>query len=390
VGLGAVILTSIYWAFGFLRMGTVGLAAQALGAGDRAEVAALLTRVLLIGGAAGVALMALQMPLFATALWLSPASAEVEALVHAYLQVRIFSAPAAIAIYGILGWLIAQERTGAVLALQLWQNGLNAVLSAWFVLGLDLGVEGVALATFLAEWSGLVLGLWLCRRAFAVPAWRDWARIFDRVVLWRMAAVNTDILIRSVLLLLGFSSFLFFGADFGDVTLAANQVLIQFVYVTSYAMDGFAFAAEALVGQAVGRRARDRLRRAAILTSIWGVAVCLVMALLLLSAGGVFIDLMTTAEGVRMAARTFLPWIAAAILMGSASWMLDGIFIGATRTRDMRNMMALSFVGYAALVALLMPLFGNHGLWAALAGFFALRGVTLGLRYPALERASAP
>ncbi|NKX44589.1 MATE family efflux transporter [Roseicyclus persicicus] len=387
VGLGAVILTSIYWAFGFLRMGTVGLAAQALGAGDRAEVAALLTRVLMIGLGAGLVLMALRVPIFGFALWLSPASAEVESLVRAYLQVRIFSAPAAIAIYGIVGWLIAQERTGAVLALQLWQNGLNIVLSAWFVLGLNLGVEGVALATFLAEWSGLVLGLWLCRRAFAVPAWRDWARVFERAKLRRMAVVNTDILIRSVLLLLGFSSFLFLAADFGDVTLAANQVLIQFVYVTAYAMDGFAFAAEALVGQAVGARARARLRRAAAMTSLWGLGVCVVMAGLIWAAGGAAVDLMTTAEGVRAEARVYLPWIGLAVLIGCASWMLDGIFIGATRTWDMRNMMAVSFAGYVLVAALLVPAFGNHGLWAALVVFFALRGLTLGLRYPALERA---
>jgi MATE family multidrug resistance protein len=387
VGLGAVILTSIYWAFGFLRMGTVGLAAQAIGAGDRAEVAALLTRVLMIGAGAGLILILFRAPLFGLALWLSPASEEVESLVRAYLQVRIFSAPAAIAIYGITGWLIAQERTGAVLVLQLWQNGLNIALSIWFVVGHDMGVEGVALGTFLAEWSGLVLGLWLCRRAFAVPAWRDWARIFDRVVLWRMAAVNTDILIRSVLLLLGFSSFLFMGADFGDTTLAANQVLIQFIYVASYGMDGFAFAAEALVGNAMGARVRDRLRRAAVLTSLWGFGICAVLAAVLALAGGVFIDLMTTAEGVRAAARDYLPWIVAAVLAGWASWMLDGIFIGATRTRDMRNMMALSFLGYLVLVLTLVPVFGNHGLWAALVGFFALRGITLALRYPALERA---
>lgn len=388
VGLGAVILTSIYWAFGFLRMGTVGLAAQAIGAGDRAEVAALLTRVLLIGGGAGLCLIALHVPIFGMALWLSPASPEVEALVRSYLQVRIFSAPAAIAIYGITGWLIAQERTAAVLVLQLWQNGLNIVLSIWFVIGLDLGVEGVALATFLAEWTGLALGLWLCRRAFGVPAWRDWARVFDRVVLWRMAAVNTDILIRSVLLLLGFSSFLFLGAEYGDTTLAANQVLIQFVYVTAYAMDGFAFAAEALVGNAMGARARARLRRAALLTGLWGLATCAAMAVVLVFAGGMFIDAMTTAEGVRLAGRDYLPWIVAAVLVGWASWMLDGIFIGATRTRDMRNMMAISFAGYVVLVAVLAPVFGNHGLWAALVGFFALRGVTLGARYPALERAA--
>jgi MATE family multidrug resistance protein len=245
----------------------------------------------------------------------------------------------------------------------------------------------VALGTFLAEWSGLVLGLWLCRRAFGVPAWRDWARVFERAKLRHMAVVNTDILIRSVLLLLGFSSFLFLAADFGDVTLAANQVLIQFVYVTAYAMDGFAFAAEALVGQAVGARARARLRRAAAMTSLWGLGTCVVMAGVIWGAGGLAVDLMTTAEGVRAEARAYLPWIGLAVLIGCASWMLDGIFIGATRTWDMRNMMAVSFAGYALLAALLVPAMGNHGLWAALVGFFALRGVTLGLRYPALERA---
>jgi MATE family multidrug resistance protein len=388
VGLGAVILSSVYWVFGFLRMGTVGLAAQALGARDRAEVAALLTRVLMIGGGAGVALILLQVPILAAALWLSPASAEVEALVRTYITIRVFSAPAAIAIYGITGWLIAQERTGAVLALQLFQNGLNIVLSVLLVLGLEMGVAGVAWATFVAEWAGLALGLWLCRAAFGVPDWRDWGRVFDRAKLWRMAAVNVDILIRSLLLMAGFTSFLFFAADFGDVTLAANQVLIQFVYVTAYAMDGFAFAAEALVGQAMGARAAARLRRAAMLTSIWGMVVCAVMSALFLVAGGVFIDLMTTAEEVREAARIYLPWMVAGPLVGCASWMFDGIFIGATRTRDMRNMMAVSFAGYVALVVLLVPAWGNHGLWAAMLGFFALRGLTLGLRYPALERAA--
>ena len=388
VGLGAVILTSIYWVFGFLRMGTVGLAAQAIGAGDRAEVAALLSRVLLIGGGAGLVLIALQWPIITLALWISPASTAVEGLVIAYLGIRIFSAPAAIAGYGITGWLIAQERTGAVLALQLWQNGLNIALSAWFVLGLGLGVPGVALATLIAEWAGLALGLWLCRAAFKLPAWRDWARVFDRARLLHMARVNGDILIRSVLLMLGFSSFLVLAADFGDVPLAANQVLIQFVYVTAYAMDGFAFAAEALVGRAMGARDRARLRRAAMMTSMWGLVVCVVMASVFAIWGGALIDLMTTAPDVRLAARDFLPWIMAGVLIGWASWMLDGIFIGATRTGDMRNMMAVSFAGYVLLVLLLVPLWGNHGLWAALVGFFALRGATLALRYPALERSA--
>ncbi len=214
VGIGAVVLSAIYWIFGFLRMGTSGLAAQALGQGNRAEVAALLTRVLLIGFAGGVVIILLQVPILWAAFWLSPASAEVESLARGYMQIRIWSAPAAIAVFGITGWLIAQERTRAVLVLQLWMNGINVVLNVWFVLGIGWGVNGVALATFLAEWSGMAMGLYLCRAAFRVPAWRDWARVFDRVKLVQMAQVNSDILIRSLLLQVIFLSFLFVAADF--------------------------------------------------------------------------------------------------------------------------------------------------------------------------------
>ncbi|MDP5347829.1 MAG: MATE family efflux transporter [Paracoccaceae bacterium] len=389
VGLGAVILTAIYWIFGFLRMGTTGLTAQAQGAGHQGEVAAMLTRALMIGAAAGFAVIALQIPVFWGAFLLAPASAEVESLARDYMQIRVFSAPAAIAIYGVTGWLIALERTRAVLGLQLWMNGVNILLDLWFVLGLGWGVEGVALATFLAEWSGLALGLWLCRAAFAVPAWRDWARIFDRPALTRMLAVNTDILIRSLLLQAIFLSFLFLGAGQGDVVLAANQVLLQFLHITAYALDGFAFAAEALVGQALGARDRARLRRSAVLASLWGGVSVIGMAIAFALAGTAIIAVMTTAEPVRAAAATYLPWMVAAPLLGLAPWMLDGIFIGATRTRDMRNMMAISAAIYAACVVTLLPLLGNHGLWLSLLISFLARGLTLGLRYPALEAGAA-
>ena len=389
VGLGAVILTAIYWIFGFLRMGTTGLTAQAQGAGQQGEVAAMLTRALMIGAAAGLAVIALQVPVFWGAFLLAPASAEVESLARDYMQIRVFCAPAAIAIYGVTGWLIALERTRAVLGLQIWMNGVNILLDLWFVLGLGWGVEGVAIATFLAEWSGLALGLWLCRAAFALPAWRDWARIFDRPALTRMMAVNTDILIRSLLLQAIFLSFLFLGAGQGDVVLAANQVLLQFLHITAYALYGFAFAAEALVGQAMGARDRRRLRRSAVLASLWGGVSVIGMAIAFALAGTAIIAVMTTAEPVREAAATYLPWMVAAPLLGLAPWMLDGIFIGATRTRDMRNMMAVSAAIYAACVVILLPLMGNHGLWLSLLISFLARGLTLGLRYPALEADTA-
>ncbi len=183
-------------------------------------------------------------------------------------------------------------------------------------------------------------------------------------------------------------SFIFLASDLGDVTLAANQVLVQFLHVSSYIMDGFAFAAEALVGQAVGARAAGAVRRASILTSQWGVGAGVVLALCFALFGGAAIDTLATSEAVREAGRAYLPWLVAAPIFGAAAWMLDGIFIGATRTRDMRNMMIVSLAIYGAAVAILMPLFGNHGLWAALLVAFAVRGVTLGLRYPAVERAA--
>ncbi len=377
VGVGSVILISLYWVFGFLRMGTSGLAAQAHGAGDRAERGAILLRALLIGAVAGLAFIAAQGVLFHAALALAPAGDEVETLARQYLAIRIWGAPATIAAYAVTGWLIAVERTRAVLVMQLWINGVNVILDLWFVLGLGWGVAGVAGATLIAEWTGLALGLWLCRDGL-VPVWRAAiARVPDRAALRIMVAVNRDIMIRSVLLQLSFTSFVFLGARQGDVTLAANQVLLQFLSITAYALDGFAFAAETLVGQAVGARARETFRRAARLAMQWGVAGAVALAATFALTGPLIIDLMTTAPDVRAEARAFLPWLVAAPLIGVASWIYDGIFIGATLTAEMRRTMMISVAIYVAALALLPPVFGNHGLWAALMVLNTARGITM-------------
>ncbi|MCC7319508.1 MAG: MATE family efflux transporter, partial [Rubellimicrobium sp.] len=384
VGLGAVVLASFYWIFGFLRMGTTGFVAQARGAGDRAEVSAHLMRALLIGGAAGVVLIAGQLLLWRAAFAIAPASAGVEALARSYLAIRIWGAPATICLYAVTGWLIAMERTRAILLLQLVINGVNIILDLWLVIGLGAGVEGVAAATLVAEWGGFGLGLWLCRAAFAGGHWRERARILARDRLRRLAAVNGDIMVRSVLLQGAFTSFVFLGAGQGDVTLAANQVLMQFLEVSAYALDGFAFAAEAMVGAAVGAGSRRDVRAATRITGLWGAAGALVMALAFLFAGTRAIDLLSTSPEVRAAARIFLPWLVAAPLLGVASWMLDGVFIGATWTREMRVAMLWSVAAYALALLVLVPAFGNHGLWAALMVLFAARAATLGLRFPAL------
>ncbi|MCG7518908.1 MATE family efflux transporter [Ruegeria sp. Ofav3-42] len=385
VGMGAVILSAIYWVFGFLRMGTTGLAAQARGAGDTAETGALLMRGLLLGGTAGLFFILTQIWVFWGAFALSPASPEVEALTRSYLEIRIWGAPATIGLYAVTGWLIAIERTRGVFVLQVWMNGLNILLDLWFVLGLGWGVEGVAIATLIAEWTGLALGLWLCRDAFSGNQWRDWPRIFDAARLRRMMQVNGDIMVRSVLLTGSFTTFLFVGSDLGDVNLAANQVLLQFLEITAFALDGFAFSAEALVGGAVGARDRSQVRRASIMASQWGVGGAFVLAAVYFTSGPALVDLMTTSPEVRVASREFMFWIVLAPVISVASWMLDGIYIGATWTREMRNAMIQTVAIYVVALFLLVPTFGNHGLWAALMVLNIARGVTLGWRYPKLE-----
>ncbi len=386
VGVGAIILTTLYWIFGFLRMGTAGLVGQAAGAGDDAEVSAFLTRAMMVAVVGGMVLIVAQAALFYGAFWLTPVTSEVEGLARTYLTIRIWTAPFAIAVFAFTGWLVAMERTMGVFYVQLVMNGLNITLDFVFVLGFGWGVGGVAFATVIAEITGAGLGLYLCRDAFAHPAWRDWARVFERAKLVRMAAVNRDILLRSAMLMAIFSSFVVLGARFGTVTLAANEILIQFLYITAHAMDGFAFAAEALIARAYGQKNLARLRRSVVMTSQWGLGVCVTLAVFFAIAGPWIIDVMAKAPDVRAEARIYLWWMVLAPPLGCAAWMLDGIFIGATRGRDMRNMMAVSFVIYCAAAAVLLPTIGNHGLWLALIISFVARGITLGARYPALEK----
>lgn len=227
VAVGAAILSALYLMFSFLRMGTVGLAAQAFGASQFGEADAILSRALLVGFAGGALVILLQAQIAGLAFYVSPASQEVETLARAYFSIRVWSAPAAIASFGIIGWLIAQERTIAVLAIQVFTNGLNIILDLAFVLGLNWGVEGVAFATFIAEWSGLFLGLWLCRAAFGRAYWRNATLVLNRLGLRRMAGVNTDILIRTAMLQVIMVSFLLLGARYGDAPLAANQILLH-------------------------------------------------------------------------------------------------------------------------------------------------------------------
>jgi MATE family multidrug resistance protein len=389
VGIGAVILATLYWAFGFLRMSTSGLAAQAEGAGDVAERSAVLLRAVIVGAVAGLALVVAQVALFAGAFAVAPASDAVERLAGEYLSIRIWGAPATIALYALTGWLVGLGRTRGVLVLQLWQNGANIGLDLWFVLGLGWGVPGVALATLIAEWSGLLLALWLARDAFGAGFRAALGRIGDRLALRRMFTASRDIMGRTVILQLSFTTFVFLGAGFGDVTLAANQVLMQFLEVTAFALDGFAFAAEALVGQAVGARSERQTRAAGRICMQWGVGGAAGLALVFAVTGPWIIDLLTTSPEVRAEARAYLPWLVAAPLIGVAAWIYDGIFIGAMLTGDMLRAMLVSVAVYGVALAILVPALHNHGLWAALMVLNAVRTVTLWRLYPKVPALAA-
>lgn len=384
VGIGAVVIGAIYWLFGFLRMGTTGLAAQAFGAGDQSELSALLLRSVIIAGMGGAILIAAQGAIFNAAFFMSPASPAVETLARQYMEIRIYSAPAAIAIYGATGWLIAQERTRAVFAIQFLMNGVNVILDIWFVLGLDYGVVGVAYATLIAEILGAGLALFFCRSAWTGGEIGRTRTLWDRARWKHMVLVNRDILLRSLMLQVIFVSFLLIGSKFDDTTLAANQVLLQFLHITAYGMDGFAFAAETLVGQVLGRRSRSALHGSVKIAGLWAMVLGAGLALAFLILGPWMISIMTTDQSVQHLAQNYLVYVIFSPFLGVVPWMLDGVFIGAARARDMRNMMAISIVVYGISLLVLVPALGNHGLWLALLVSFVARGVTLATRYPKL------
>ncbi len=387
VSLGSTIFSMLFWAFGFLRMGTTGLTAQAAGAGNRAEIAANLFRALVIALAGGALLFLMHVPAILLALRLIGGSADVQTATAAYFGVRILSAPATLANYALIGWFIGLARANIALLLQLLQNAINIVLAVILVLLAGKGVQGAAMAAVCAEYAALAAGLLIAARLSRGTRGMR-IRIFERRAFRRLLGVNADIMIRNICLMLTFTFFAAQGARLGDVALAANSVLRNLSDLSAFVLDGFAFAAEALVGQAVGAVSVRRFRQAVFLSSAWAGVLAVLIAAAFWAGGLVLIRLMTAAPSVREAAYAFLPWAALTPVAGVACFQLDGIYIGATRTADMRNMMILSLAAFLAAWGVLTPTFGNHGLWASLIVFYAARAVSLGVRYPALERAS--
>jgi MATE family multidrug resistance protein len=387
INAGAVMFDFIFWGFGFFRMATAGLTAQALGAGDKQEMRAVLMRSLLLAGGIGLAIILLQTLIALVAFAALGASPEVTEAARVYYDIRIWSAPFAFATYAILGALIGRGRTDLGLSLQIAINTGNIALNVLLVYSFGLGIFGSGLGTLIAEIGGTVAGLaiifWLDARFFDVSR----AVLLAREKLRRLTALNVDIMIRTVALLFAFAYFTSFGARGGDITLAANAILMNLFMITAFFLDGFATAAEQMCGQSVGARDETGFRGIVRLTSLWAVGFSLAVALAAFVGGGMFIDFVSTNEAVRSYARAYLPYAALTPLLGALAFEFDGVYIGATWTREMRNLMLLALALYLTASFTLRPL-GNAGLWIALLVFLAARSVGQMWLYPALVRRS--
>lgn len=378
VAVGSTLYGFLAWGMAFLRMGTTGFTAQAAGRNDGDGLRQILTQGLLLALLFALLLGLAGLPLSHVALSAMQPSADLHALTQAFFQQRLFGLPAALANYALVGWFLGTQNARTPLAILLTTNAMNIACNLWFVLGLDWGVVGSARASVIAEWAGTLLGLWAARRSLrAWPGRLVWSAL-RQWHNWRpLLGVNRDIFIRSLILQGVFLLITLQGTRLGDATVAANALLLNGLLLTAHALDGLAHAVEALCGHAIGARDRDTLRRSLVVAGGWSLLAGLGFAVFFLLFGPLFVRMQTTIEPVREVATAYLPYLAALPLIAVWSYLLDGLFIGATRAREMRNAMLLNVV-LTAPFAWLAAGFGNHGLWLCFLWFMALRGLTLG------------
>jgi MATE family multidrug resistance protein len=387
VAIASVIFDCLFWLFAFLRMSTVAFTAQALGAGETLELRAIFVRGLVVAGLIGAALIVLQLPLAAMLLGAMGGSEGVTRAARTYFVIRIWSAPLALANYVVLGWLIGQARARLALAVQIGINLVNMAATVLLVLVANAGISGAAIAALIAEAFGLLLGLFIARRLASGQPAIPRATPLDRDKLIHMLGVNRDIMIRTASLIAVFLFFTAQGARAGDVTLAANAVLNNFLLVSAFFLDGLANAAEQLCGRAYGARDRAAFSGAVRLVISWGSGFALAVTAIFALFGPALIDLMTASADVRHGARDYLPFVVASPLLAVFAFGFDGVYIGATWAREMRNLMMLSLVIFLA-AWLSLRSFGNAGLLAAFLVHYAARGGLQALRYPAMLKAS--
>ena len=387
VAMASVLFDCLFWLFGFLRMSTVAFTAQSLGAGETSELRAILMRGLIVAALVGATLIALQIPLATVLLGAMGGSDGVTLAAKTYFTIRIWSSPLALGNYVVLGWLIGQARAKLALGMQITINLINVAATVVLVLVFDFGIAGAAIAALIAEAAGLLLGLLIARHLSKGQFAASRALLFDRTKLMRMLAVNRDIMIRTASLIAAFLFFTAQGARAGDMTLAANAVLNNFLLFGAFFLDGLANAAEQLCGRAYGARDKAAFAGAVKLVVMWGFGFALAVAACFLLFGPALIDIMTASVDVRRIARDYLPFVIFAPLLGVFAFAFDGVYIGATWARDMRNLMLLSLLIFLGAWFALRS-FGNAGLWGAFLVHYAARGGLQALRYPALLRKS--
>lgn len=391
IAVGALIFSFVYWAFGFLRMATTGYVAQAEGAGQPAEVRAIIGRALLLALMLSAALLILQFPIHLLAFSLFSASDDVELVAESYFQIRIWGAPATLSLYVAMGMLVGQGRSGTLLLLQLFLNGLNAALDVLFAGYFAMGAAGIALGTIVAEWAAVGFAYALIfptlrRKLLPGEAFWDRAAILDRAKLRATLLANSDIMIRTLLLIFSFAWFTNQSARFSDVTLAANHILLQLISFSAFFLDGYAFVVEALVGRSLGARDYSLFKEAVKKSTQLAFVSATLLALLLYLLGAEVINLLTDLEPVRAAAQSMLFFAAIYVFFSFAAFQLDGIFIGASLTQQMRNAALISIAVFMLAWWLLTDRFGVAGLWWAMIIYVCARADALLLFYPVLRK----
>lgn len=390
IALGALIFSFVYWSFGFLRMGTTGFTAQAAGAGDEEEVRAILGRSLLLGSALGVLLILLQWPTSTIAFSLLSGDAQMESIAQQYFSIRIWGAPATLANFALMGLLIGLGNSRQLLLVQLFMNGLNILLDVLFAAVLGWGVEGIAFGTVIAEWSALLFAgtliyRELARRNITGEGFWPLKRIVDTAAIRKTLAANADIMIRTLLMIFSFSFFINQSAIYSGVVLASNHILMQLISFSAFFLDGYAFVVEALIGASIGARNRLHFDLAIKRSTVLAGISATILALIIWLFGESIVALLTDLSAVREAVGDMLFLAAIYVFFSFAAFQLDGIFIGASRTAQMRNAAFISVAVFLFAWWLLAGRYGVNGLWGAMIIYVIARAGALLIYLPALR-----
>lgn len=382
VAIGSTIFGFLYTGMNFLRMGTTGIAAQRYGANDNDGLRVSLGQAVIVALLIAFALIALRLPIGELAMRLLGPETEVEFFALEYFSIRIWSAPGTLANYALIGWFIGLQNARIPLLIFFTINITNIVLDLVFVIGLGMKVDGVALASVIAEYSGLLVGVWFAARVLRRRAghW-PFSRLLNVSAYAAFFAVNGHLFVRTMALMFTFGFVTAQGARLGGLVLAANAVLMNLQTLTAFALDGFAHAAEALVGKAIGEKRREALEQSVRLTLKWSLIFAIGFCVFYIVIGPTLIRLLTDLSAVRETALRYLPWLVVSPLVSVWSFLYDGVYVGATRAREMRNIMLVSTIAVFLPAWYLLQGYGNHGLWLAFTLFMASRGIGMHIGY---------